>query len=67
MGEGLAELGPVAGDAHDAVVDQLVDHYRTLRGEHTDWNEFRAAMVAERRLLVRLPLSYAYGWRPHGS
>lgn len=67
VGEGLAELGPVAGDAHDAVVDQLVDHYRTLRGEHTDWDEFRAAMVAERRLLVRLPLSYAYGWRPHGS
>lgn len=66
VGDGLVELGPVARDAHDAVVDQLVDHYRTLQGDHADWADFRAAMVRERRLLARLPLTHAYGWTPRG-
>ncbi len=65
VGEGLAELSPVARDAHDAVVDQLVDHYQTLQGEHPDWADFRAAMVHEQRLLVRLPLVHVYGWNPY--
>ena len=67
VGEGLAELGSVAHDPHDVVVDQLVDHYRALQGEHSDWADFRAAMVRERRLLVRLPLAHAYGWAPDGN
>jgi PPOX class probable F420-dependent enzyme len=67
VGEGEAELTAVSQDPHDAVVGQLVDHYRALRGEHPDWDEFRAAMVAEGRLLVRLPLTRAYGWVPDGS
>ena len=64
VGEGIAELGSVARDPHDPVVDQLVDHYRALQGEHADWEDFRAAMVRERRLLVRLPLAHASGWDP---
>jgi len=47
------------------VVDQLVEHYLVLQGDHPDWADFRAAMVCERRLL-RLPLTYAYGWDPEG-
>lgn len=66
VGEGVVELSPVARHPHDAVVDQLVDHYRALRGEHSDWPEFRAAMVHERRLLARLPLVHTYGWAPAG-
>lgn len=64
MAEGTAELGEVAAAPDDEVVEQLVQHYRRTRGEHDDWAEFRAAMVAERRLLVRLPLARVYGWRP---
>lgn len=64
VGEGIAELTPVARDPEDSVVDQLVDHYRALQGEHTDWADFRSAMVSERRLLVRLPLTHVYGWIP---
>jgi PPOX class probable F420-dependent enzyme len=64
VGEGEIELGRVASDPVDAVVDQLVEHYRALQGEHGDWTEFRAAMVREGRLLARLPLEYAYGWNP---
>ncbi|MBP0461893.1 PPOX class F420-dependent oxidoreductase [Streptomyces montanisoli] len=66
VGEGVAELGAVALAPDDASADALVAQYRALRGEHPDWAEFRTAMVAERRLLVRLPLTYAYGWAPDG-
>jgi PPOX class probable F420-dependent enzyme len=64
VGEGEAELGEVARDPTDSAVDDLVEHYRTLRGEHADWTDFRSAMVRERRLLVRLPLARVYGWNP---
>jgi len=64
VGEGVAELSPVTADPDDKVADQLVVHYRALQGEHPDWAEFRAAMVTERRLLARLPLTHAYGWVP---
>lgn len=64
VGEGFADLSPVAREPDDAVVDQLVDHYRTLQGEHRDWGEFRLAMVEERRLVLRLALTHAYGWNP---
>lgn len=64
VGEAIAELTPVARQCDDTVVDQLVVHYRALQGEHPNWEEFRAAMVHERRLLLRLPLTHAYGWSP---
>lgn len=66
VGDGLAELSPVAHEPYDAVVDQLVDHYRALQGEHPDWADFRVAMVRERRLLLRLTLTHAYGWGLRG-
>jgi PPOX class probable F420-dependent enzyme len=59
--EGTAELTPIARDPHDATVEELVDYYRQANGEHQNWDEFRAAMVAERRLVVRLRPTYAYG------
>src|SRR6478609_6389342 len=61
VAEGDAELGPVAQRPDDAVVDELVEHYRTLNGEHPDWDEFRAAMVAEQRLVVRFVATRTYG------
>ena len=33
-------------------MDGLVDYYRSASGEHPDWDEYRAAMVSERRVLV---------------
>ncbi|WHT21316.1 PPOX class F420-dependent oxidoreductase [Crossiella sp. CA-258035] len=32
----------------------LEDYYRRVSGEHPDWAEYRAAMTAERRVLVRI-------------
>jgi PPOX class probable F420-dependent enzyme len=66
VAEGIATLGPVAERSDDETVQALVEHYRAVRGEHADWDEFRAAMVAERRLLVTLPLTRVYGWVPAG-
>ncbi|WP_051950773.1 PPOX class F420-dependent oxidoreductase [Actinacidiphila yeochonensis] len=62
VGEGEAELTPVAADPHDATADELVEVYRAIAGEHPDWEEYRAAMVADGRLVIRLRLDRAYGW-----
>ena len=56
-----AELSPVAADPHDTTVDELVDVYRAIGGEHSDWEEYRSAMVRDRRVVVRLTPRYAYG------
>lgn len=56
-----AELTPVAADPDDPTVDALVAYYRTVMGEHDDWGEYRRAMVADGRLLVRLTPIHAYG------
>jgi PPOX class probable F420-dependent enzyme len=65
--DGEAELSPVAADTADATVEELVALYRTLSGEHPDWDEYRAAMVADRRLVVRIRPTRAYGMLPGGG
>ena len=42
----------MAADPHDATVDALVEYYRIGSGEHPDWEEYRAAMVADDRLVI---------------
>jgi PPOX class probable F420-dependent enzyme len=59
--EGTAELSPVATGPHDATVEELITYYRGISGEHEDWDEYRAAMVADRRLVVRFRPEHAYG------
>jgi len=59
--EGDAELSPVATDPGDATVDELIALYRANGGEHPDWDEFRSAMVRDRRLVLRLRPAHAYG------
>ena len=61
VAEGTVELTPVAADPHDAVVDELIEVYRLILGEHPDWDEYRAAMVADRRLVIRLTVERIYG------
>ena len=62
--EGTAELTPVAAEPHDATVEELVAYYRGINGEHPDWDEYRAAMVADRRLVVRFRAEHTYGQVP---
>lgn len=61
VAEGEASLSPVAAAPDDEVVDQLVEYYRHLSGEHPDWEEYRAAQVAERRLLLTVRMERTYG------
>lgn len=58
------DLLPAAVDPHDATADALVEYYRAASGEHPDWNEYRATMVADQRLLLVLHPSHAYGMVP---
>ena len=52
--EGSVELTPVATRTDDATVDELVAYYRAAMGEHDDWNAYRQAMVADRRVIVEV-------------
>ncbi|MFG2960675.1 PPOX class F420-dependent oxidoreductase [Streptomyces sp. NPDC048291] len=61
VAEGTAELSPVATDPYDATVEELIRLYRDVRGEHPDWDDYRAAMVRDRRLVLRLRVERAYG------
>jgi len=61
--EGTAELSPVSADPHDATVEELIEVYRLIGGkEHPDWDEYRSAMVADGRLVLRLHVEKLYGW-----
>ena len=40
-------------------MDLLVDYYRRVAGEHSDWADYRAAMVRDRRVIVRITLTRA--------
>jgi len=61
VAEGDAELSDVAADPGDATVEELISLYRDIRGEHPDWDDYRRAMVEDRRLVVRLHVRYLYG------
>ena len=37
-------------------MDTLVEYYRTLRGEHPDWDEYRQAMLDDKRCVVRFEI-----------
>lgn len=64
VAEGTAELSPPAADVTDAVVEDLIEVYRGVQGEHPDWDDYRAAMVADRRLVIRVRVERVYGWLP---
>ncbi|WP_329788707.1 PPOX class F420-dependent oxidoreductase [Lentzea sp. DG1S-22] len=40
-------------------MDLLVEYYRTISGEHSDWNDYRAAMEREQRVVLRVSLTSA--------
>jgi PPOX class probable F420-dependent enzyme len=61
VADGTAELSAVAADPHDDVVEALVAQYRAVRGEHDDWDDYRAAMVRDRRLLCTVRIERVYG------
>ena len=51
--------GPVGIVRLPEAMDGLVDYYRRLSGEHPDWDDYRAAMERDRRVLLRLTVTSA--------
>ena len=62
--EGEVELSDVAATPDDAATEELVELYRSMAGEHDDWDDYRAAMARDRRLVARLKPTHAYGILP---
>ena len=66
VAEVRAKLSPVAADPHDATVEELIDIYRAVAGEHPDWDDYRRAMVQDRRIALHLHVERVYGMPPRG-
>ncbi|KGI69436.1 PPOX class F420-dependent oxidoreductase [Mycolicibacterium rufum] len=64
VAEGDAVLTPPASNPSDDTVEGLVALYRNIAGEHPDWDDYRRAMVDDRRVLMTLPIAHLYGMPP---
>ncbi len=64
VAEGTAVLSPPAAAPDDDTVESLITLYRNIAGEHPDWDDYRRAMVLDRRVLLRLPIAHLYGMPP---
>jgi PPOX class probable F420-dependent enzyme len=57
----FGEWVQVEGDAEivhlPEAMEGLVEYYRSISGEHPDWDDYRAAMERERRVLVRIAVT----------
>jgi PPOX class probable F420-dependent enzyme len=62
--DGHVDLSPVAASPDDAVVDRLVEYYRSAAGEHEHWDEFRQTMVDDRRMVATFIATSATGILP---
>jgi PPOX class probable F420-dependent enzyme len=40
-------------------MEPLVDYYRSISGEHPDWDDYRRAMEQQRRVIVRIDIQRA--------
>ena len=59
--EGAVTLTGPGMDPDGPEVQALVDYYRSAAGEHPDWAEYRAVMVADRRVLMAMRVERVYG------
>ena len=49
--DGRAELVPLP-----EAMEELVEYYRRIRGEHPDWDEYRRAMETDDRVLIKVTI-----------
>lgn len=59
FGAWAAAEGPVTIESLPEAMEGLVRYYLLAAGEHPDWDEYRAAMVRDRRVLVRIQIERA--------
>jgi PPOX class probable F420-dependent enzyme len=53
-GEWIQLEGPATILSLPDAMEPLVEYYRSLSGEHPDWDEYRAAMVRDERVLIQI-------------
>jgi PPOX class probable F420-dependent enzyme len=56
FGEWVQVEGPVDVVSLPEAMEPLVDYYRAISGEHPDWDDYRAAMTSDRRVVLRLTI-----------
>jgi hypothetical protein len=52
--EGTAEIVSLP-----EAMELLIAYYRSVSGEHPDWDDYRAAMVRDQRVIVRFAIERA--------
>jgi len=58
-GDSVQVEGPVEVVPLPQAMDGLVAYYRQVAGEHPDWDDYRAAMEREHRVLLRITVERA--------
>jgi PPOX class probable F420-dependent enzyme len=56
FGDWVQVEGPAEIVSLPEAMDLLIDYYRRLAGEHPDWDDYRSAMVRDRRCLIRISI-----------
>ena len=51
--------GPVEVVSLPEAMDGLVEYYRSVAGEHPDWDDYRAAMERDRRVILQMTVERA--------
>ncbi|HET8619322.1 MAG TPA: PPOX class F420-dependent oxidoreductase [Acidimicrobiales bacterium] len=51
--------GPVEVVSLPEAMEPLVDYYRDISGEHPDWDDYRAAMERDQRVILRMTVERA--------
>jgi PPOX class probable F420-dependent enzyme len=54
FGDWAQAEGPATIESLPGAMEGLVRYYRTARGEHDNWDEYRAAMERDKRVLLRI-------------
>jgi PPOX class probable F420-dependent enzyme len=59
FGQWVQVEGPVEIISLPAAMDGLVAYYRSISGDHPDWDDYRAAMIRDQRLLIAITIERA--------
>ena len=65
VAEGRAELSPVSTEPGDDSGLRLQTLYRSLVGEHPDWDDYLRAMVRDHRLVATITIEHTYAGGAH--
>jgi len=59
FGDWVQVEGPVEIVPLPEAMEPLVDYYRRISGEHPNWDDYRAAMERDRRVILRMTVERA--------